>query len=130
VTPRRADKPSPQPGDAKQIVEKWLETDKVKLFTGVIFSNVSMSSSTPCRSWPVAALSAASVEKFVVLPGEAGELGVDAGAADTGGATEGGVEDFQRGGHGDLSHHVHRRWAIQMPPTSALRRRSVRFSMQ
>ena len=31
-----------KPADAKQIVEKWLETDKVKLFTGVIFSNVSV----------------------------------------------------------------------------------------
>ena len=31
-----------RPGDAKQIVEKWLETDKVKLFTGVIFSNVAI----------------------------------------------------------------------------------------
>ena len=31
-----------KPGDAKQIAEKWLETDKVKLFTGVIFSNVAI----------------------------------------------------------------------------------------
>ena len=31
-----------KPGDAKQIAEKWLETDKAKLFTGVIFSNVAI----------------------------------------------------------------------------------------
>jgi branched-chain amino acid transport system substrate-binding protein len=31
-----------KPGDAKQIVDKWLENDKVKLFTGIIFSNVSV----------------------------------------------------------------------------------------
>ena len=31
-----------KPGDGKQIIEKWMETDKVKLFTGIIFSNVSI----------------------------------------------------------------------------------------
>ena len=31
-----------KPADAKQIVDKWIENDKVKLFTGVIFSNVSV----------------------------------------------------------------------------------------
>ena len=31
-----------KPGDGKQIIEKWLETDKVKLFTGIIFSNVTI----------------------------------------------------------------------------------------
>ena len=31
-----------KPGDAKQIVDKWLESEKVKLFTGIIFSNVSV----------------------------------------------------------------------------------------
>jgi branched-chain amino acid transport system substrate-binding protein len=31
-----------KPGDAKQIVDKWLENDDVKLFTGVIFSNVAV----------------------------------------------------------------------------------------
>ena len=31
-----------KPGDAKQIVDKWMETDKVKLITGVIFSNVAV----------------------------------------------------------------------------------------
>ena len=31
-----------KPADAKQIAEKWMEADKVKLFTGVIFSNVAV----------------------------------------------------------------------------------------
>ncbi len=31
-----------KPGDAKQIVDKWIENDKVKLFTGIIFSNVAV----------------------------------------------------------------------------------------
>ena len=31
-----------KPGDAKQIVDKWLESEKVKLFTGIIFSNVAI----------------------------------------------------------------------------------------
>ena len=31
-----------KPGDAKQIVDKWLESEKVKLFTGTIFSNVAV----------------------------------------------------------------------------------------
>jgi branched-chain amino acid transport system substrate-binding protein len=31
-----------KPGDAKQIVDKWIENDKVQLFTGIIFSNVSV----------------------------------------------------------------------------------------
>jgi len=31
-----------KPGDAKQIVDKWIEAEKVKLFTGIIFSNVAV----------------------------------------------------------------------------------------
>ncbi len=31
-----------KPANGKQIAEKWLESEKVKLFTGVIFSNVSI----------------------------------------------------------------------------------------
>lgn len=31
-----------KPGDAKQIVDRWLDSEKVKLFTGTIFSNVAV----------------------------------------------------------------------------------------
>ncbi len=31
-----------KPADGKQIAEKWLESEKVKLFSGIIFSNVAV----------------------------------------------------------------------------------------